>query len=809
MNTKSRISLLVSGIAMIGVGPSGTVLAQTQSASAIEEITVTTRRREESLTEVPMAISAMTAADFEARDITEIKDIANLTPNFTFQSYAAQRGRRDNPLLLVRGVARNGTGVFVNGAPAGNGQSAFIGELERVEVIKGPQAAYFGRSTFAGAVNFVPRRPSEEFGGSAEAVLGSFSLADLRVSMEGPIVADALTFRASYRWYDQNGQYTSASDGKSVAKEHSDSASAIFDLHSSDNLNAQLVLLYNENNDGVPIFSKFHAADFNCNAGAAPAGQRNYVCGKLPKFPQNRIGADFEITPTVYNVFWNNSRNLPNFDGLKPISFEPGDVSETFHANLVLDYTFESVTLSYLGAYNERKAQFITNSFAEPLRNVVNPFFAGVPTATPPVAPVAGVLPFPTFYIFSMTKLEDMDHEVRIASDQEQPLKGMLGVSYFRNYPNVSALWGFQSNAPGANFGSPQVTTTKTWGVFGNLIYDVTDALTLNFEARYQWDDITLSSRTPNPLLPRQAKDKAFMPRVSAQFAITPEVNAYASFARGDQPQGFNASLFQEPASTVALVRAQTGGDIVVKGEQIDMFELGAKGTALDGRIGFNAAVYYGKWKNQVVNQRIVVPLFSNPALTNILTVQTNAGETKLTGLEADVSAAMTDNLRATLSVGLNSAKIKKYNCVSCQLNISGNPNVVGNRLAGLQGAPSKTANLFIEYRNTFTNDVEWYVNTQGIYSGKIYTDETNLAWTRSRETLDLRAGLEHEVWNIEFFVTNLFQDYYYSAGARDIDIFRQTALPGRPAVAAAFNNAFYVTLPERRQFGGRVKYKF
>ena len=104
---------------------------------------------------------------------------------------------------------------------------------------------------------------------------------------------------------------------------------------------------------------------------------------------------------------------------------------------------------------------------------------------------------------------------------------------------------------------------------------------------------------------------------------------------------------------------------------------------------------------------------------------------------------------------------------------------------------------------------MEWYVNGQAIYAGKIYTDETNLAWTRSRETLDVRTGVETDVWGLEFFVTNLLEDYYYSSGTRDVDIYRQTALPGRPAVAAAFNNAFYVTLPEKRQVGARAKYKF
>ncbi|MDX2222935.1 MAG: TonB-dependent receptor [Rhodospirillaceae bacterium] len=780
--------------------------AQSQSAQvSLEEIVVTARRREESLTDVPMAISALTAADFEKRDIVDLSQVAALTPSLTLTSYSAQRARRDSPILLVRNVSRGGTGVFVNGAPAGNGQAAYLGDLERVEVLKGPQAAYFGRSTFAGAINYVPRRPAEEWGGSVDAQRGSYGLGDYRISVEGPIAADVLSMRVSYRGYSQNGQYDSASDGSAITNEKSDSFSAIFDLHPSENFNARAVFLYNKNADGYPTFAKLNSAFFNCNAGAAPAGTNNYICGKLPKVPANRIGADFVITPTVVNVFYNNSRNLPNIDRLKVLSRDPtrSDISESYHLNFTTDYTFDNgFTASYLGAYNRRDAQFLTNSFAEPLQTVVNPFFAG--TSGAPT--IAGVLPFPTFYIFSLSRADDMDHEVRVASDQEARLRGMLGVSYFRNFPYVGALWGFLSNAPGANFGGNNTTTTKTWGVFGNVIYDVTEDLTVSFEARYQWDKIDLTQEAPTVALLQRAKDQSLMPRVSIQYDVNDSMNIYASYAKGVQPKGFNAVLFPEPQSTVDLVLQQTGAGRTFDGESIDMFELGLKGTTFDGRLAFNSALYYGKWKDQVITQRVVVPLRTNPALTNILTLSTNGGQSELYGLEVDASAQVTEQLALTAALGVNKSNIEKYVCVICQLNLTGNSNVTGNTLPG---SPQLTGNLFAEYRDVLTGAWNWYLNGQFVYAGKMYTDETNLAWSRDRATFDFRLGVERDALTLETYVINAFDSYYTPSATRDVDIFAQSSIPPRPPVAAAFNNAFMFGLGERRQFGVRARYKF
>lgn len=810
---------------------------QTQDSGSSEadalltEIVVSARRSQELLSEVPISISALTTEDFQKRDMRELDDIAEVAPSFTLTSYGAQRARRDTPIFTIRGVipasaaSRPGAGVFVNGAPAANGQAAYLGDLERVEVIKGPQAAYFGRSTFAGAINLVPRRPSEELNAKVELVGGENALRDLRGSIEGAVGADWLTARLSVRDYERDGFFSSGSDGSSLTDQSSRSASLIIAADPSEAFSAKLAVLYNKNADGFPTYAKLNASEFNCAADAAtslatfnPTNQNNFICGELPRMPAARIGTDFVVTPLVFDVLYNNLRGLPNVSGLSILSRDPtrSDVSETLHANLTLEYEVGSgplkgFTVSYLGAHNERRGQALTNSIAQPVRNITNPYFAGGPGA----AAVPGVLPFPTFYIFNLGREESSDHELRLASDPERRIRGMIGVSYFRVYPLVSTLWGFTSNGTGVNFGSSAtsaaVNIVRTPGLFGSIAWDLGSSLTLNLEGRYQRDEIEVVNRgSGTVLLPPKIEASSFMPRISVQYKPLEDVNLYVSYASGQQPRGYNTTLVGRPQNT-AFALAQTGAGITYDGEQIDMFEVGAKGSMLDDRIAYAATIYRGKWTDQVISQRVVVPssLDGLPA-GNILTLLTNGGQTDLSGIELEAAVRASKNISVGLALSHNVTDIKRYECVPCQINITGSSVVTGNSLAN---SPKFKASVFAEYRQTVADASAWYVNTQYIHSGGMYTDETNLARSNPRNTVDLRVGYETGRFSVEAFVINLFDAYYVNSANRDQDIWAASVnLPGvKPALTTAqahLNNAFYLSLGEPRYAGVRASYK-
>ena len=430
--------------------------------------------------------------------------------------------------------------------------------------------------------------------------------------------------------------------------------------------------------DGYPAYAKFSLArgDFNCNAGAAAANQRNYICGELPRFPENRIGANFPVTPAIFNYLYNNSGNIANPFNSELIGKGPGDIGHNYHTNLRADYTLhggflEGATVSYLGSYNYSHGQTTTNSAAETLLTV-NPN----PTNN------ATVPPQPALLRVTISETEDMYQEARLSSSGSQRLRWMAGASYYRNYPRVTPLPGIQLTGA-ANFTGTSYTVLRNWGTFGSLAYDIIPDLTASFEARYQGERQTVKSLAGATVI--ESDIKSFMPRASLQYKLNPDVNVYASWARGINPQSFNTSLFTVPQVVVNSIVAQTGAGKIVKGERIDMLELGLKGNLFDGRVAFDADVYYGFWKDQVITNRVIGPNPNDVTQTTILTVSTNLGKSHLKGLALNVSA-----------------------------------NVSGNKFPGV---PQKTATVSLEYSielgNMLAGDASWYINGQYIYADK------------------------------------------------------------------------------------------
>jgi len=138
--------------------------AEGAQAQLIEEITVTARKREENILDVPLAITALTSDDIEARGIGEFKDIIAFTPGFHFAEHSVGRADRSNRILVIRGMHisqendhQQAATVFVDGAPMHGSVIAGLEDAERIEVVRGPQSAYFGRATLSGAVILLQR----------------------------------------------------------------------------------------------------------------------------------------------------------------------------------------------------------------------------------------------------------------------------------------------------------------------------------------------------------------------------------------------------------------------------------------------------------------------------------------------------------------------------------------------------------------------------------------------------------------------------------------------------------------------------
>ena len=183
----------------------------TQERMALEEMVVSARKREERLQDVPISISAFDAQGLRDRNIRNAYDVANFTPNFQLTQ---NLGRRlDVPNIrgqfgpLIGGTAPNASffvdGVFVSGSIG----STSVANLERIEVIRGPQSAQFGRATFAGAVNYITRRPTDDYEGQVNALAGQDGQLEVGAWGSGPIIKDKLYFFVGANWEKWDGQW--------------------------------------------------------------------------------------------------------------------------------------------------------------------------------------------------------------------------------------------------------------------------------------------------------------------------------------------------------------------------------------------------------------------------------------------------------------------------------------------------------------------------------------------------------------------------------------------------------------------------
>ena len=201
--------------------------AGTAVAQELEEIVVTARKVEENLQEVPVAVTAFTAEQIEEAGLNDLFDISLATPGFSFERlsrYGTPLGGASRP--VIRGMSNilggANASIFVDGLQYSDSILSFpMDTVERVEVIKGPQAALFGRATFAGAINLITKRGSDEFENKVSARLGDYRDYEASFLSRGPLLEGQLFYTAFGRVYDFGGFYRNSLDDQRIGDEKS------------------------------------------------------------------------------------------------------------------------------------------------------------------------------------------------------------------------------------------------------------------------------------------------------------------------------------------------------------------------------------------------------------------------------------------------------------------------------------------------------------------------------------------------------------------------------------------------------------
>ena len=780
--------------------PGAAAMAQ---SLALEEIVVTARKIEENLMEVPLAITAFSSADLEAADMSTLEDIQLFTPSFFFSNQQGGSGRNDRSSnsLTFRGLfLGSNTGIsagglmFIDGAPIIGAQPPSVVDMERVEILKGPQAAYFGRSTFVGAINFVSKDPADEFGGRITAEYGRFGSNETNLVLEGPVVPGKMNMRVSGRHYAQGGGYTNAANPSvTFGDRETNSISTSIVFTPTDNLKIKAYVNYFEDNDGPPAQAALKDESYNCS----PGGRPGYYCGTLPsvgEFGLDLISGDYIINAQLQDTLFNPPDSWTVFD--PNFNTHGGTRRNAFQADLRMDYDHDSgYSFSSLTAFHTDKQQTILDLNYRDFHDIPNPLaFLGPPR-----------LPHFNTTLLNQGKQKDISQELRITSPQDERLRWTLGFNYLDAHSPGGTVYGNLIFGPFFT-GSIVERDVETPAVFGAGYYDITEELTLGLEARYQWDKISEQTLVggggvplPNaPLL--AATFKSFSPRVTLDYNYAENSTAYALFSRGFRPGGFNSLLVNESADTIAAINAAvSGAGVTYAEEKIDNYEVGLKSSWLDGRARTTIALYYMEWLNGQNQSLIAV---SQGGVNNLFSITINNGLAKLKGIEFEGQFQATENLTLSGSLGYNDSKYvdstPAFVCSQCN-EITGSGDATGNELPY---SPKVSWSLAASYTDELNADWDWFSRADWAHQGSKWADQANIAKSSAYDVVNLRAGIRQENFSIEAFLLNALDHDEFTQARQGIDL--KTFGPFAPD-----NNEIRVSLPNRRAWGIRASYNF
>jgi iron complex outermembrane receptor protein len=587
---------------VLSVGAVDPVLAA--DGPTVETITVTARKREENLQDVPLSISALSGEKLQQLGLGSDYDVAKFAGFGTVQ----QTGR-DYDRPVIRGQPAPAVGgepnasYFVDGVYVTTTIStATLDVIDHVEVLKGPQSAQLGRGTFSGAINYITKKPSNELQGGLTARVGSHDDYKAGAWASGPIIEDKLLFLVSGSFESYGGQWRNTlQPGEARFEPYSLTGSPLGTLVS---------VVDSRYNDG--IFGNAPNGGDNSRIGNE---QTTDFLGKLLFRPTDKTDITFK-----YGYTSGNDGPFPSLPTKTTNCYSPGVIPQTGipAGSPAWYYTQLDSTSQVAGMYcGQLSTQGLENKINIP------DFVYGVPAneAVPdpahpgrflPGASVPGGFSAPAkpgtrrttqrflidvkqgigdfdvvarasydidqkyfvfdldhtadrilgglFEMYDQAHTTDQAYEIRVSSPGDRPVRGMLGGYYFhvtgheeqRAFPGpgvpINIAAGTPENASAA-LGDPLKTQTTNQAVFGSVDWDFADRWTLSLEARYGSDEKEVSPAidiTPEMTAagvippPYTVKTVSFTPRITLRWRPTDDVMVYANVAEGNKPAGFN-----------------------------------------------------------------------------------------------------------------------------------------------------------------------------------------------------------------------------------------------------------------------------
>lgn len=802
--TKSRLYVALATLAATaleivpGASP-GAAHAQTRP---LETIVVTARRAEENLKDVPATVNVLTESTIEDAGIETLEDIINLTPGVTVVTNTAEPG---DTQINIRGIngARDGessVALVVDGILKTN--TAILaqnqGDVTQIEMLKGPQGAYYGRNAAAGALVMTTRAPGEEFEIRGEGIIANDRTHSGFVSMSGPI-ADNVGGLLSLDYGESDGFYTNVGPVVGAAGPTVDPLETMV-------LNARMMADLNES----------ASLDFKVRY------------------------SDLEAGAIRYNTVF----NLPNAAaglGIPTFSEDPDDRQPIFESNLPSQSWQETTEISLKydqdlgwadltawGLYSNVEQDFTVDGAvaafgffnnAPECRSSVAGLFADGYTLAPPLflgpTPEASTLGAFSVAACDGTQYQrrdqrDISFELELASTTDSGIGWSVGTYFLRLEREVSVAIGYdrgmgilrnELNGPDTINPTEQLAfdqfDTDVFAVFGSVDYDLSDTLTLSAALRYDREERDVTNKVdPNarnqylrgggqPLNvgldfgPIEDESETFsqvQPKISLAWVPSDEWTVFGNWGIGFKSGGFNNSgsaATIEGSFNIPLIGAGLDIPDQFDKETSSAFEAGVKGVLWDGRLTLDAAAYYSD-----VEDMQFFEFFAGPF--GILRVVSNIDEVEIMGAEAAFSLSATDYWSVFGSVNVNDSEIKKN---SARPGTEGGKSPytsdytanIGTQLTFPMGSGLELS-FRADYRMVgptwFSTVQENNVPTQNVFlflgfgldvPTSQFLGQGNFANTEREayEVLNLRATLRSDNWRVTAFANNALDEEF------------------------------------------------
>jgi iron complex outermembrane receptor protein len=743
---------LVSVAMAMGAAPAYAQAAGADTAASDGDIIVTAQRRAESIQSVPIAITAVTAEQLKSQNVQGVEDFFAMTPNVSFQS----NGSRDRKDLAIRGISnqlnpyadvrQSSYAFYIDdfNVVAGTSNPQIV-DLERIEVLRGPQGTYFGRNAVGGAINVTTKKPVDRWEGEVEVGYSSFDTKRAQAVINVPISPGLFAIRAAGQYEKSDGYIKNINPigGGNDSKFYTGRIQGRFTP--SENFTWDLMYSYSNEATGM----------------------------------RNGVPTGF-VTRTWASVYYRTTAGvIGNPDG---VGFYPNNINRVnFNRPQKVGTEYDYISSRAVWDMGPVSLTSVLGHLKSSLFN-----YGDVDGGSPDF-----------FYEDLKVTRKSTSGELRLASNGKQALEWSIGtvVGKDSGLSDQSTFHGAQSPLCPASTGGRcnglEVTgadgysTSKYFALFAQGTWNISDQWAATAGVRYSKEKVTNDSQTrSNTILTgindRSAKFDDVSPKFTISYKPQTDWMIFATASRGFKAGG------TQTANTAQLRNE-------FDPETLWNYEIGTKFDLFDKRVRVDITSFYMDWKKiqQTIRFQFIDPV---TGLLRGVSGIDNAAAAESYGIEASFDAKLTDFWKLSGQMGYNKSKYKDWK------NALIDGNVIDVSGQELTNAPEWTLGAQTQYNVPITDELESFARVEWNYRAKMVSNPFYYLYktvpgepflSPSYHNVNVRLGVETEKFRAVVFVENLFKEKYYAN-----------------AYEKAFYSGVQVE-PSFRQFGVNVGYKF